>query len=329
MSRRERRLHKSRKSKYQVKVEEEQPQKEVKVEKMNPVLKFYDKNYKGLLLIPLIMIILAIGIIFIQVANTGDFVNKAVSLKGGTTITILPENVEYININLLENSLQQEFSEFDISIRQLSRAGKVTGLIIDTDIHSTEDINNFLGLLEEKLEGDLGDYSTEHIGSSLGASFFRETLIALLIAFLCMGIVVFIYFKTFAPSIAVISAALSDIIITLAIINLMGMKLSTAGIAAFLMLIGYSVDTDILLTTRLVKRKKGTVLDRLMSAMKTGLTMSATTIAVVTLALIFSQSDTIRQIMTILLIGLLVDLINTWIQNVGILRWYLDNKKNE
>ena len=54
MSRRERRLHKSRKSKYQVKVEEEQPQKEVKVEKMNPVLKFYDKNYKGLLLIPLI-----------------------------------------------------------------------------------------------------------------------------------------------------------------------------------------------------------------------------------------------------------------------------------
>jgi len=328
MSRRERRLHKSRKVKHKVHVEEKQQEQKVKVEKMNPVLKFYDKNYKGLLLIPLIMLILAIGIIFIQVANTGDFVNKAVSLKGGTTITILPENVEYININLLENSLRQEFSEFDISVRQLSKAGKLTGLIIDTDIHSTEDINEFLSFLEEKLEGDLGDYSTEHIGSSLGASFFKETLVALLIAFLCMGIVVFIYFRTFAPSIAVISAALSDIIITLAIINLMGMKLSTAGIAAFLMLIGYSVDTDILLTTRLVKRKKGTVLDRLMSAMKTGLTMSATTIAVVTLALIFSQSDTIRQIMIILLIGLLVDLINTWIQNAGILRWYLDSKKN-
>ncbi|MCK5107220.1 MAG: protein translocase subunit SecF, partial [Nanoarchaeota archaeon] len=117
------------------------------------------------------------------------------------------------------------------------------------------------------------------------------------------------------------------IVITLAIIDLMGLRLSTAGIAAFLMLIGYSVDTDILLTTRLVKRTEGTVFERLMGAMSTGLTMSATTIAVVTLALIFSQSDTIRQIMIILLIGLIVDLINTWIQNVGILRIYLARKQ--
>ncbi|MCK5789095.1 MAG: hypothetical protein KAH32_08850, partial [Chlamydiia bacterium] len=213
--------------------------------------------------------------------------------------------------------------------------------------------------------------NTEQMGSSLGASFFKETLMSLYLAFLFMGLVVFLYFgnnlkyKLIAstltglaaifllftsstplhiiayligvasliiylmnsiPSIAVIGAALSDIIVTLAVVNIMGMKLSTAGIAAFLMLIGYSVDTDILLTTRLVKRKVGTVLERLLGAMKTGLTMSATTIAVVSLALIFSQSDTIRQIMTILLIGLIVDLINTWIQNVGILRIYLAKK---
>ena len=66
--------------------------------------------------------------------------------------------------------------------------------------------------------------------------------------------------------------------------------------------------------------------------MKTGLTMTITTLTVVTLALIFSQSETIQQIMLILLIGLLVDIINTWIQNVGILRLYLEkhgkNKEN-
>jgi preprotein translocase subunit SecF len=164
------------------------------------------------------------------------------------------------------------------------------------------------------------------MGSSLGASFFKETLIALLLAFVFMGIVVLLYFKSFVPSIAVIGSAFADIVITLAIIDLIGLRLSTAGIAAFLMMIGYSVDSDILLTTRLIKRKEGTIFERLMGAMKTGLTMSATTIAVVTLALIFSQSDTIRQIMIILLIGLLVDLISTWIQNVGILRIYLAKK---
>ena len=104
------------------------------------------------------------------------------------------------------------------------------------------------------------------------------------------------------------------------------MRLSTAGIAAFLMLIGYSVDTDILLSTRVLKRKEGTEMERIYGAMKTGITMSVTTLTAVSMALIFTQSEIIKQIMIILLIGLLVDLINTWIQNVGILRLYLERK---
>ena len=126
---------------------------------------------------------------------------------------------------------------------------------------------------------------------------------------------------------AVILAALSDIVVTLAVFNLTGIKLSTAGIAAFLMLIGYSVDTDILLSTRVLKRKEGSVMDRVYNAMRTGLTMSATTLSAVLIALIFVQSEIVKQIMIILFIGLLVDLIMTWIQNVGILRLYLEKKR--
>ena len=54
--------------------------------------------------------------------------------------------------------------------------------------------------------------------------------------------------------------------------------------------------------------------------------MSLTTLIAMTATLIFTQSEIIKQIMIILLIGLLVDLINTWIQNVGILRLYLERK---
>jgi len=147
-----------------------------------------------------------------------------------------------------------------------------------------------------------------------------------LVAFFLMGIVVFIYFRSRAPSLAVILAAASDIVVTLAIFTLTGIKLGTAGIAAFLMLIGYSVDTDILLSTRVLKRKEGSVMDRVYSAMKTGLTMSATTLSAVLIALIFVQSEIVKQIMIILFIGLLVDLVMTWIQNVGILRLYLEKK---
>ena len=64
-------------------------------------------------------------------------------------------------------------------------------------------------------------------------------------------------FRTFIPSIAVIFAAFADIVMSLALVDYLGIKISAAGIAAFLMLVGYSVDTDILLTSRALKRKTG------------------------------------------------------------------------
>ena len=92
------------------------------------------------------------------------------------------------------------------------------------------------------------------------------------------------------------------------------------------MLIGYSVDTDILLSTRVLKRKEGSVLDKTVDAAKTGLMMSLTAIAAVLIALIFTQSSVLKEIMIIIIIGLLADIIYTWIQNAGILRWYLERK---
>lgn len=145
---------------------------------------------------------------------------------------------------------------------------------------------------------------------------------------IALGIFLFVLFiRSSIPSFAVVLAAFSDIIVTLALVNLFGIKLSTAGIAAFLMLIGYSVDTNILLSTRVIKRREGTVMDRILGAMKTGLTMTLTTFLAISAAFIFTESEVIKQIMLILLIGLGADLINTWLQNSGILRLYLEKKQ--
>jgi len=284
-------------------------------------LDIYDRQYKKLLIIPFAFLIIAIILIGIQIATTGDFVNKGVSIKGGLTITIQEKTVDSIE---LQNYLKSKFPAADITVRHLSIAGQKAGIVIDaSDLDSDSllmEIQNKVGKLEK--EG----YTIEEMGSALGNAFFKQTLIAVLIAFVFMGLVVFLYFRTFVPSIAVILAALSDIIITLAVFNLLGFKLSTAGIAAFLMLIGYSVDSDILLSTKVLKRKEGTVFERVCSAAKTGLTMATTTLVALTIALIFAQSEVLKQIMIILLIGLIVDIMNTWLQNAGILRWYMEKK---
>ncbi len=156
--------------------------------------------------------------------------------------------------------------------------------------------------------------------------FYAVSIIPVIISFLIFAGLLVIYIKDSIPSTAIMLCAFSDIFFSLAIFNMMGMKLSTAGVAAFLMLVGYSIDTDILLSVRVLKRKEGTILDRTLDAMKTGITMSLCALASVLTALLLTQSSVIKEIMIILAIGLTADIIFTWVQNAGLLRWHLEKK---
>src|SRR3989338_3205732 len=221
------------------------------------LFEIYDKKYKLLLVIPFLILFLSLAQIAYQINTTGDFIKKDVSLKGGITVTIPYE--KQTDIKQLERQISDDFPNNDVAVRSLKAAGADIGIIFEADIDKSQS-DQFLSAIGKALDLDLGkvDYGIEIIGSSLGASFFKESLIALAIAFLFMGLVVFIYFRTFVPSIAVILAAFSDMIVALAVINILDIRIGTAGIAAFLMLIGYSVDTDILLSVRVLKRREGT-----------------------------------------------------------------------
>jgi preprotein translocase subunit SecF len=263
------------------------------------------------------------GQIAYQVYTTGDFINRGVSLKGGITVNI--PNVDYDPLKL-EAYLQKELKEGDISVRTLSSASQNIGLVIDAGITDKDKIDNTLEMIRNELEITKDDYSVEIIGSALGGSFFRETFTAIIIAFIFMGIVVWLFFRVPAPTGYVILCAASDIIETVAIVNLIGIKISTAGIAAYLMLVGYSVDTDMLLTARVLRRKEGSIMDGVYSAIKTGVMMNLTTMTALVVGFFFAQSSALKEIMIILLIGLVLDNMNTWIQNAGLLRLYLEKK---
>lgn len=282
----------------------------------------YDAKYKAFMLFSLLLLLLCLGVLGYKYATTGEFVQKGVSLKGGLTITI-PLDKDFDQTQV-QSSLENSFPKADITVRKVSEAGTTQGIIVEAADVKTEEV---LEALHKQLVFDSKTASVEEMGSSLGASFYAQTIQAVFIAFIFMAIVVFITFRNVVPSTFVILAAASDILSTLAIISLLNIRLSTAGIAAFLMLIGYSVDTDILLTTRVLKQRQGTIFERTMSAFKTGMLMTITSLTATTVGLLFTQSDTIKQIMLILTIGLLFDMIYTWCQNAGILRLYLERKE--
>ncbi len=163
----------------------------------------------------------------------------------------------------------------------------------------------------------------------LGADFKTRGITAMAVAFALMAIVVFIAFREFVPSIAVIQAAINDVIIAAGGVSLLGIELEPVSIAALLMLIGYSVDTDILLTSRVLKQRGAEINDQINDAMKTAFTMLASTMSA--LVVLFVISYTIQlsmwtNIASILLIGLVADIMTTWFTNAGMLKWYFESK---
>ncbi len=275
------------------------------------MLEKFMNSYKLLIIIPVIITILSISLIAL------NGVDEGIELKGGS-IAVLKTN-ESISSSELENQLKTALNIDEVDV--VSNNGKDITVQMESEVNSSA----FDSALNEKAEV----ISYNAIGPVLSEEAMTQVYWAMLFAFLFMAITVFIIFREFVPSIGVILAAGSDIIIAIGGMSLFNIPLSIASVGALLMLIGYSVDTDILLTTRLLKRTEGTVVERAGEAMKTGLTMSIAAIAsmvILYLVTIFimPEASTLSNIAAVLIVGLAADILTTWFMNLGILRWYIE-----
>ncbi len=315
----------------QPKIEEKKleiKEKPKKVKEFKPRLKFmssdwYDKKYKILLLISLLITAFVIFQLVFMYATTGDIMRKDVSLTGGTLITVQTD--KQIDLESFTSSLQIKLGE-SVSIKKLSDI--TTGKQIAIVAESKADTDKLKEALQEQLGFQLDENNTsiEIMSAGLSKSFDKELMRAVVLAFVFMAVVIFIIFRKPIPCIAVVQAGATDALGALVIANLFGFTISTAGIAAVLMLIGYSVDTDIMLTTKVLKRREGTVNQRIKGAFKTGITMTLTSFVAVFAAYFIVNSAVLKEIFFILAAGLFLDILTTWLGNAAILKWYCKKK---
>jgi preprotein translocase subunit SecF len=288
---------------------------------LNKIKDIYLKKYKLLLIITIVMLIFFGSVLIIHKVNSGEFIKKDVSLKGGLLITL--QSDKELNIIEVEKAMSSELKT-SVAIKKLQGIGTTNlgysftlePIPVETALDAISKTTG-LKLIE-------GSYTVEEVSSGLGETFWNNMSKAIAFAFAFMAVVVFVYFRKLIPSLAVILCAISDVTGTLAIMNLANIKLSVGGVAALLMLIGYSVDTDILLSTKMLKRVEGSMFERTLGSIKTGLTMQSTAIAALAVMFLISPAEILKQISLILIVGLLLDIPNTWIQNMGIMRWYLE-----
>ena len=283
----------------------------------------YEKHYKKLALIPVIIFIACILVLGIKFAKTGYIIDRDISLKGGVEITITKEG---LNFNEIESFLKEKYK--DVSVRELTNplTRKSIGVNIKISDETEDSIRSFLKTRMDFNENDGNIYSAKTTQPEFGSSFYKSLLLVVFIGFILMAITVFAAFRTFIPSLAVISAAVIDIVFSLTVSSITGIKLDGGAIVAFLLVIGYSVDTDILLTTRMIKRKEGKYIERMYSAMKTGLTMTTAAIAVMGIGYFVAISAVLENMFFIIVIALIMDIFSTYLTNAGILIWYCKRK---
>jgi len=248
------------------------------------------------------------------------------------------QSLDVIKIYLPENtSLSSDFLETlkkvtvaDIKLDKERNLVTIKG--IDLEEEKIKRIFEYRLGFTPRIDVNKKNFRMQTIGPSLGEKFREQGFWALIFAYILIVVVVFLIFRDFVPSIAIILAATCDAIAAFGGMSLFDIVLEPASLVSILMLIGYSVDTDILLTTRVLRGERGTINERIDNAMKTGLTMTTTTIVVMVTVIVltnFLGVPVLSSIATVLLIGLLMDILTTWLMNAGLLKMYLEEMKGK
>ncbi len=274
------------------------------------------ENHKILIAIPIILALLSLVLIGVNGLEQG------VDLKGGSQAEL--QLLGSVTPTELEQTLDAKLNTNNIKVTNNGN-NKVT-VELENNVNSST--------FTSAINGKANVISYNEIGPVLSEEAMGQIYVAMIFAFLFMAVTVFIVFREPVPSVAIILAALCDILIALGGMSLFKIPLSIASVGALLMLIGYSVDTDILLTTRLLKRREGTVESRAKNAMYTGLTMSFAAIAAmgilyIVTKLIMPEATTLSNISAVLVIGLIGDILSTWLMNLGILKTYIDWRQSK
>ncbi len=308
--------------------------------------KYFDqvyRNYERYAVIPLAMILFSVAVIgfsyfstaqapYVQFENgsleiaNGDIFEKSVQFTGGTEITYDVGN------DVTPTDMESAFGGSGFPDAQAQTGSTGAGNVIFVKV--TQDIDQARAQeVVDSADITATASSVNSFSASIAGSFFTQARVAILLGFTIMSLAIFIAFRDLTPSIAVILAAAGDIIFASSLMILLGIPLSLGSIAALLMLIGYSVDTDIVLSTRTLRQSRGSLKDRIWSSTKTGITMSSGGIAAFTILYIASYlmigvSSTLTEIASVMVIGLLADMPFTWFGNAIILKKYIEGDFN-
>ncbi|MBE76485.1 MAG: protein translocase subunit SecF [Candidatus Marinimicrobia bacterium] len=258
--------------------------------------------------------------IFSLIINNGP--KLSIDFKGGTLITV--QYTKSININDLRARLKNvniNGQSFDFSNSEIKHFGNASSVAIrlanlenEPENFSQKFIKILKNIYPDALPENKDDFilSIDKVSPKVGSELSGKAMMAILYAITLILIYISFRFE-FTFAIGAIAAITHDVIITLGIFSILGYEISLSVIAAFLTIVGYSLNDTIVIFDRIrenlkiLKRESAieTVNKSINESLSRTIITSLTTLFVV-LTLYFFGGEVIHYFSFALIIGVLV-----------------------
>ena len=258
--------------------------------------------------------------IFSLIINNGP--KLSIDFKGGTLIAV--KYTRPININEFRSKLSDiniNGQKFDFSSSEIKHFGNTSSVALRIAEFENEPENFSRNIIEvlktiypNSLPKDKKDFvlSKDKISPKVGSELSAKAIMAIVYALSLILIYISLRFE-FIFAIGAIAAIAHDVIITLGIFSILDYEISLSVIAAFLTIVGYSLNDTIVIFDRIRENlktlKRGSITDTVNKSINESLSRtivtSLTTLFVV-LILYFFGGEVIHSFSFALIIGVLV-----------------------
>jgi len=263
---------------------------------------------------------LILASIFSLIMNNGP--ELSIDFKGGTLIAV--KYTKPVNINDLRSKLKSvniSGQNFDFSSAEIKHFGNESSVALRIANIENEP-ENFSGKLIEVLKNSFPDgypknkndfiLSIGKVSPKVGSELSGKAIMAIIYAITLILIYISLRFE-FVFAIGAIAAIAHDVTITLGIFSILGYEISLPVVAAFLTIVGYSLNDTIVIFDRIRENlktlKKSSIVDTVNKSINESLSrtiVTSLTTFFVVLILYFFGGEVIRYFSFALIIGVLV-----------------------
>jgi len=197
----------------------------------------------------------------------------SIDFKGGTLVAV--NFTEPVDINKIRSSLSSvsiDGQNFDFSKEEIKHFGDESNIAIrianienEPPRFANRVSESLASIYPDLLPSEKSDFilSIDKVGPKVGAELSSDAVLAILYALGFILIYISIRFE-FKYAIGAIAALTHDVLITLGVFSILGYEISLAVIAAFLTIVGYSLNDTIVIFDRVrenVKSLKGSSME--------------------------------------------------------------------